>query len=212
MIGSLRGTVVARSTRGEVVLEVGGVGYRVTVTPATMASAGAVGADAMLHTHLHVREDALTLFGFATADERDCFEMLIAAHGVGPALARAILSTHAPAELHQVVVDGDAASLTLVPGVGQKTAARLMIELRSRFEAMGPPDAAVADGSTNGANGDAGTARANARSEVRAALGALGYGEDEARQAVATVVPDLRPDVGVEDLLRAALRSLGARR
>ncbi|MGI9080524.1 MAG: Holliday junction branch migration protein RuvA, partial [Acidimicrobiales bacterium] len=87
MIGSLRGTLVDRSCRGEVVVEVGGVGYRATVAPATVAAVGQPGSQVMLHTHLHVREDALTLYGFTTRDDRDCFEALIGAHGVGPALA-----------------------------------------------------------------------------------------------------------------------------
>ena len=134
MIGSLRGTIVHRSARGEVLLEVGGVGYRVTVPPATMAHLGELGATALVHTHLAVREDSLTLFGFATRDERDCFEALIGAHGVGPALALAILSVHGPALLRQALADGDLDALCLVPGVGRKTAARLMIELKSRLD------------------------------------------------------------------------------
>ena len=208
MIGSLRGTIVHRSSRGEVLLEVAGVGYRVTVPPATMAQLGELGSTAVVHTHLAVREDSLTLFGFATRDERDCFEALIGAHGVGPALALAILSVHGPTLLRQVLADGDLGALCLVPGVSRKTAARLMIELKSRLDL--PDDdleAAVA------ANGDGhghanGNGSVSSRAEVRAALAALGYETDEIHGALR----DLPAEGGVEELLRSALRLLGARR
>jgi holliday junction DNA helicase RuvA len=208
MIGSLRGTIVHRSSRGEVVLEVGGVGYRVTVPPSTMAHLGELGATAVVHTHLNVREDSLTLFGFVSRDERDCFEALIGAHGVGPALALAILSVHAPAPLRLVLADGDLDSLMLGPGVGRKTAARLLIELKSRLDvpdddASAQAAAAAADGANGNGNGSVST-----RAEVRAALGALGYEADEVHHALR----ELPADKGVEDLLRAALRLLGANR
>ena len=203
MIGSLRGRLVPGSGAGEVLVEVGGVGYRVCVTPATEAalvSSGVGGnghpaAEVHLHTHLLVREDALTLFGFATRSERDCFEALLGAHGVGPALALAILSVHAPSELGRLVAAGDRDALTLVPGVGPKTAARLMIELRSRLH-------------PGGLDEPAGEGTSSARSELRAALVALGYSDDEVRSAVR----ELPADGEVGDLVRAALRLLGARR
>src|SRR5207244_10952734 len=122
-----------RSPPGEVLVEVGGRGYRATVTPATLASAGDLGDNVFLHTHLHVREDALTLYGFATRDERACFEALIGAHGVGPALALAILAVHSPDSLRRTLADDDLDSLCLVPGVGKKTAVRLLVELKSRL-------------------------------------------------------------------------------
>jgi holliday junction DNA helicase RuvA len=208
MIGSLRGTVVHRSARGEVVLDVGGVGYRVTVPPSTMGHLGELGGTALVHTHLNVREDSLTLYGFGSRDERDCFEALIGAHGVGPALALAILSVHDPARLRQVVADGDLDALCLVGGVGRKTAARLLIELKSRLDL---PDGDLAAGvaAANGhANGD-GNGSASTRAEVRAALGALGYESDEVHHALREL-----PDDGstVEELLRRALRLLGASR
>src|SRR5439155_1621276 len=126
MIGFLRGVLIDR-TATEVLLDVQGVGYRVLVAPATIASLGEPGTTAVLHTHLHVREDALTLYGFPTRDERACFEALLGAHGVGPALALAILSVHRPASLQQVLATDDVDSLCLVPGVGKKTAARLLL-------------------------------------------------------------------------------------
>ena len=132
MIGSLRGTVLEYSPAGEVVLEVGGVGYRVLVPTGT---AGLVPGDpAFLFTHLHVREDALILYGFPTRDARDTFETLLGATGVGPKLALAICSVHGPAALRQLVLDGDVDALTLVPGVGKRTAQRLLLELQARLE------------------------------------------------------------------------------
>ena len=197
MIGRLRGTLAHRSSRGEVVLDVGGVGYRIAVSPATAAALGNVGDEVVVHTHLHVREDALTLFGFATADGRDCFESLLGAHGVGPGLALAILSTHGPDELRRVVLEGDLDALTLVPGVGRKTAARLLLELKSRLDVPETFDGAVV-GSANG----------SPRAEVRAALAALGYQPEEVRRAMG----ELPAHGDVKTLVRTALQTLGSSR
>jgi holliday junction DNA helicase RuvA len=196
MIGRLRGTLAHRSARGEVVLDVGGVGYRITVSPATSVALGSIGDEVVVHTHLHVREDALTLFGFATADGRDCFESLLGAHGVGPGLALAILSTHGPNDLRRVVLEGDLDALTLVPGVGRKTAARLLLELKSRLDV---PDGL--DTEVPGTNG-------SPRAEVREALAALGYQPEEVRRAMGV----LPPEGDVKTLVRAALQTLGATR
>ena len=133
MIGSLRGTLGDRSGTGEVLVEVAGVGYRVTVTPTTVVELGDPGAEVFVHIHHHIREDAQTLYGFLTREERDGFEALLGAHGVGPALALAILSVHGPDALALVVAEDDVDALCLVPGVGKKTAARLLIELKSRL-------------------------------------------------------------------------------
>jgi holliday junction DNA helicase RuvA len=206
MIGSLRGTLVDRSPRGEVVVEVGGVGYRATVAPSTLAALGELGGKVVLHTHLHVREDALALFGFPTRDERDCFEALIGAHGVGPALALAILSVHRPADLRRVLDDGDLDALTLVPGVGRKTAARLLIELKSRLESAAD-EMAVAAAVT--ANGDGnGNGAGSVRADLREALVALGYDAEQVRP----VLRQLPPEGEIQELLRAALRLLAAGR
>ena len=196
MIARLRGTLVHRSSRGEVVLDVGGVGYRISVSPATLVALGSIGDDVVVHTHLHVREDALTLFGFATADARDCFESLLGAHGVGPGLALAILSTHGPDDLRRVVFEGDIDALTLVPGVGRKTAARLLLELKSRLD--------VPDGPADPATATPGSPRA----EVREALAALGYQPDEVRRAMG----ELPQEGDVKTLVRTALQVLGASR
>jgi len=200
MIGRLRGTLVARTHRGEIVLDVGGVGYRVSVSPGTAVALGPVGDDVVVHTHLHVREDALTLFGFATAEGRDCFESLLGAHGVGPGLALAILSVHGPDELRRVVLEGDLDALTLVPGVGRKTAARLLLELKSRLD--------VPEGTGFDAEGLAGGEGGSSRREVRAALAALGYQPDEVRRALR----DLPPEGDLQTLVRTALQALGALR
>ena len=200
MIGSLRGTLVDRSSRGEVVVEVGGVGYRATVAPGTLAALGQPGDTVLLHTHLHVREDALALFGFATRDERDCFEALIGAHGVGPALALAILSVHGPTDLRRALAEGDLDALTLVPGVGRKTAARLLIELKSRLD-LPDLEPAAAAAMVNGSD-------RTARADLREALAGLGYGTDE----VGSVLRELPAEGAVEDLLRQALRLLAAAR
>ncbi len=134
MIGSLRGTLLERSPDGEVLVEVSGVGYRVSVTPRTLGLVGDPGGEVFLYVHDHVREDAHTLYGFLARDERSCFEALLGAHGVGPALALAIMAVHAPLDLRRAVAADDADALCLVPGVGKKTAARLLIELKSRLE------------------------------------------------------------------------------
>ena len=136
VIGLLRGPVVLRTGECEVIVDVGGVGYRVTVTPATAAAlvAAGAGSEAMLHVHTHVREDAIVLYGFVHDDERRCFEVLLASHGVGPALALAIMAMLSPAALSTAVLEDDLDTLCTVPGVGRKTAARLLIELKSRLD------------------------------------------------------------------------------
>jgi len=207
MIGSLRGRLLHRSA-GELLVEVGGIGYRCTVTPATAVAAGDVGQEVFLHVHHHVREDAVTLFAFASLEERRCFEALIGAHGVGPALALAILSVHTPTALHHVLADDDVAALCLVPGVGKKTALRLLVELKSRLDGAELDLTAVNGVGQNGAAADG--AIPAARVEVREALSGLGYGPDEVRDALAGLPGDAPEDAGA--LLRLALRSLAVAR
>ena len=138
MIGLLRGAVVVRTGEGEVIIDVGGVGYRVAVTPATAAALVVAGVrrsgEATLYVHTHVREDAIVLYGFVHDDERRCFEVLLGSHGVGPALALAIMAALSPAALSTAVLEEDLDTLCTVPGVGRKTAARLLIELKSRLD------------------------------------------------------------------------------
>ncbi len=199
MIGSLRGSLLDRPAPGEVLIEVGGVGYRVAVPTGTASSiAAGTGGEVFVHVHTHVREDAIVLYGFLHADERRCFEALLGAHGVGPTLALAILSSLSPATLSTAVLEDDVDTLCLVPGVGRKTAARLLLELKAR---LALPD--LGDASTVG-TADAGAGGGAERREVRAALAELGYGPEEIRGAL-DALPD---DGGVEELLRMALREL----
>jgi Holliday junction DNA helicase RuvA len=203
VIGSLRGRLVLRSAE-EVLVDVNGVGYRCAVAPSTAVALGPVGDEVFVHVHHHVREDAQTLYGFATLEERIAFEALLGAHGVGPALALAILSVHSPDALRRALADDDVAALCLVPGVGRKTAARLLVELKSRLDVpdLDPVATAVA------ANGN-GRARPTPVGEVREALVGLGYGPEEVGAAVAVLPTDHDGDVG--SLLRLALRSLADR-
>jgi Holliday junction DNA helicase RuvA len=198
MIGSLRGTVLDRApgpSSGDILLEVGGVGYRCSVPTGTLALAE-LAAPLFLHVHTHVREDAIILYGFASRDERTCFEALITVHGVGPALALALLSTHAPPALRRIVASDDAGALTLVPGVGAKTATRLLLELKAKLEVD------LSDGGlavVGGASSPAGP-----RAEVRAALAGLGYGADEVRDAMR----DLPDEGDAAEMVRMALHQL----
>ena len=124
MIGLLRGAVVLRTGEGEVIIDVGGVGYRASVPTTVVAGLGAPGSEVFLHVHTHVREDAIVLYGFLHDDERRCFEVLLGSHGVGPALALAIMAVLSPASLSTAVLEDDLDTLCTVPGVGRKTAAR----------------------------------------------------------------------------------------
>ncbi|MBM4421361.1 MAG: Holliday junction branch migration protein RuvA [Chloroflexi bacterium] len=181
MIGSLRGRVTARAA-DHVVLEVGGVGYRVFVPRQPMDDA------VLLHTHQVTREDGMFLYGFATREELALFEMLIAVSGVGPKSALALLATATPAELAAAIASGDAAMLARAPGVGKKTAERLIVDLRSRVSAIG-----------------AGAPAALPEDEVGAALVALGFSAAEAVAALRRVPPP--GAVSTEERLALALRS-----
>lgn len=202
MIGSLRGTLLDRGGE-EVLVEVGGIGYQVVVSPTTALAVGEVGEEVFLWVHHHIREDHQSLYGFVDADARRCFTALLGAHGVGPALALAILSVHGPQDLARVLADDDVNALCLVPGVGKKTAARLLVELKSRLDI--PLDHASAETTEAPAGG---TGPAAARADVREALAGLGYGVDEIRDVLADL-PDA-DDAGV--LLKTALSRLSVSR
>ena len=179
MIGSLRGEVLERGLDGVVLLEVGGVGYHVTCRRGRWPS-WSRRPSAFLYVHHHIREDAQTLYGFARPRRaHDVPDVLIATHGVGPALAMAILATHPPAALVDIVAAGDVAALTLVPGVGKKTAERLLVELQE------PPRRA---GARPGRRRPA--TAASAVGDVREALAGLGYGADEIREALRELPAD----------------------
>jgi Holliday junction DNA helicase RuvA len=201
MIASLRGEVIERDPDTGVVLEVHGVGYRVQVTTRTLSQM-AVGSTVYVHVHHHIREDAQVLYGFVSRSEREAFGVLIATHGIGPALALAVLSTYTPTELFEVVAAGDLGGLTMVPGVGKKTAERLLVELRNRLSIP-----VVESGETGGADGG----RASVLSDVREALGGLGYGAEEVKEVMRSLSgADQLRDAAT--LLREALTLLGSRR
>ncbi len=203
MIASLRGRLLHRGA-GEVLVEVAGIGYVVVVSPTTVVALGEVGDEAFVWVHHHVREDAETLYGFGTRDEKVTFEALLGAHGVGPSMALAILSVHAPPALVRILADDDVAALCLVPGVGKKTAARLLVELKSRLDV---PDSGVVP-SVHGGGSLVTPAERTATTDVREALAGLGYGPDEIRAATA----ELADDGDASAMLRQALQRLASAR
>ncbi|HVE63558.1 MAG TPA: Holliday junction branch migration protein RuvA [Mycobacteriales bacterium] len=195
MIASVSGRVSSLAPDAAV-LDVGGVGLLIHCTPRTLAGLR-TGEVASLATVLVVREDALTLFGFATADERVIFELLQTATGVGPRLAQAVLAVHAPDAVRRAVAADDLTALTQVPGVGRKGAQRIVLELKDR---LGPA----------GSAGPAAASPASARGQVREALVGLGYPAREADEAVAALPAALdEEDLGAA--LKLALRSLDRR-
>jgi Holliday junction DNA helicase RuvA len=189
VIGRLRGKAVAWDADG-LVLDVGGVGYRLLATPAAVRKAEAAD-DVALETHLHVRDDALQLFGFADAAERELFELLLAVNGVGPKVALAIVSGYSPGELKRAIVREDAALFQTIPGIGKKTAQRVVLELREKIA----PLAAVEAPHLGGGDGHV---------VARDALVELGYTAAEAEQKLAETDPDLPPAERVRLALRAA--------
>ena len=203
MIGALFGKLVETYADGALV-DVNGVGYRVHAPASVLARLPGAGERVKLHTHLHVREDALTLYGFTTGEERDLFEVLIGVNGIGPKGALAVLSVYAPDALRRAVLGEDVDALTLIPGVGKKTASRMILELK---EKLGAGDI---DLSLVGAT----PAVQQALSEVRAALLQLGYSTTEAREAIEAVAAEAAAANGngtPERLLKMALKELGAR-
>jgi Holliday junction DNA helicase RuvA len=183
-------------------VEVGGVGLAVSCSPGTLARLR-VGETARLATSLVVREDSLTLFGFADDDERALFELLQTANGVGPKLAQTMLAVHPPRELRRAIASSDHATLTQVPGIGRKGAERIVVELRDR---IGGPDGADAAGEPAGA-----VPVAPWRDQLATALAGLGFGSKEAGEAVDAVAAEVdeadRPDLAI--LLRRSIQLLG---
>lgn len=205
MIASVHGTVLAVRLDAAVV-EVGGVGMLVQATPATLAGLR-VGQTALLHTQLVVREDSLTLFGFADADEREVFEVLQTVSGVGPRLALAMLAVHTPDGLRRAVAAEDLAALKRVPGIGHKGAQRIVLELADRLGV--PRDLAAGGGAPVAAS------PADRRDQVVEALVGLGWNVKAAQDAVTSVLDGSEEPVGeaeVAGVLRAALRTLGGGR
>jgi Holliday junction DNA helicase RuvA len=188
MIGRLRGTIVARRNEG-VTLEVGGVGYEIAVTPQTLSSLPGLGEQMVLHTHLHVREDAMTLYGFMDEVGRDMFRLLLATSGIGPKVAMAILGSMRVEELHRAVTGEDIDALTVVPGIGKRSAQRILLDLKPK----------LVDADVVSLGGESGSGR------IREALEGLGYAAAEIRD----IIPEIPTDAPLEQQLRTALKALG---
>ena len=189
MIARLRGTVAARTGAG-VVIDVGGVGYLVAATPRVRAR---VGEETTVETYLHVREDALQLYGFADAEERELFVHLLTVSGIGPKVALAVVSGSPAAELRKAIAMGDHARFQAIPGIGKKTAERIVLELKEKLGAVTEPAlSAVGD--------------APGHLVARDALVELGYSIVDAERALA----DVDPELPAEERVRLALRGAAA--
>lgn len=200
MIAWVRGPVLSISL-DHAVIEVGGVGFAVYATPTTLAGLRR-GEEASLATSLVVREDSLTLFGFTDAQARDLFVLLQTASGVGPRLALATLAVLAPDQLRNALADGNLTVLTQVPGIGRKSAERLILELRDKV-------AAVSSAAVPGGSGDGGADRGRIRSEVAEALVGLGFSVKQAEQSVESVLASDDSATDTSSVLRKALATLG---
>jgi Holliday junction DNA helicase RuvA len=200
MIASVRGVVTAILLDSTVV-EVGGVGMRVFCTPNTLASLR-TGAEARLATTLIVREDSLTLYGFADDDERQLFELLLTANGVGPRIAQAVLAVHQPDAVRRAIGGGDIAALTQVPGIGKRGAEKMIVELKDKIGPVG-----------FGAGGSTSVLAGGWQEQVRQGVIALGWNATQAEQAVAAITESIDGEVPpVPVLLRQAIRLLGKSR
>lgn len=198
MISRLRGQLVEKDAEG-VVIDVGGVGYRVSTSLGTMSELPPVGGECVIHTRMVVREDAMLLFGFALQDERSSFDALTAVSRVGPKLALAVLSALSPPQISEAVARGDVTKLASVPGLGKKTAERLVVELKGKdLAAFASVDSA----------GSAPTNGGGPYMEAREALMGLGYSLEEADR----VLNEVPPQETVELYIKEALRKIGGRR
>jgi holliday junction DNA helicase RuvA len=200
VIAHLRGKILEKHPN-RIVIDVNGVGYDVFVPLSTFYGLGDPGRDLALRIHTHVREDALTLYGFATLLEQELFERLIGVSGIGPKVALAVLSGIEPHELTRAIEHADLARLTAIPGVGKKTAERIVLELKDRL-----PKAPIAAAATSAGA----PATAVLRDDVLSALVNLGYHRPLAEKAVDAAIKMLgpSPDAGFERMLKTALREL----
>jgi holliday junction DNA helicase RuvA len=195
MIGSLRGKLVDKRPN-QILLDVGGVGYQVHIPLSTFAALGALHDETTLLIHTHVREDQFNLFGFITAREKHCFELLISASGVGPSLALKILSGMSLEELVPAIRKGDLAQLVRIPGVGRKTAERMVVELRDKLAVVDIREAGKP------------ATRSQLESDVASALVNLGYDERSVERAIEKARASA--DADFESLLRTSLQLLGS--
>jgi Holliday junction DNA helicase RuvA len=194
VIGSLNGTVIARRPDG-CLLEVSGVGYQIACSATTMSTVPPVGSEVRLFTHLHVREDALALYGFAIEGERLMFEALIGVSGVGPKVALQVCSSFTPEAFRKALVTDDVDAICAIPGIGKKTAARMVLDLKEKLDL---PDLAL----VGSKSGDKLIAQA------RSALENLGYSSGEVRVALGEISPE--EDASIEELIRTALKVLAS--
>lgn len=195
MFASLRGMLTYSSADGQVVLEVNGVGYKLSVPTSDIGELRgkvAGGQEILLSVHTHVREDAIVLYGFLSSLVRETFEQLIRIHGVGPSMALGLLSTFSTSELRRVVSEGDITALCKVPGVGKKTAERLVVDLRATLGGDSTPALQVT----------------GAKAEAAEALAELGYSAGEIQRGLA----GLGADLTIEEMLRLALRELATKK
>jgi len=179
---------VAEKGAGRVVIAVHGVGYEVLAPTSTIAKLPAVGKTTRVHTRMHVRDDAMTLYGFASVDERTLFDLLVTVTGVGPKVALSFLSVLSPDAIRRAVATGDVVALTVVPGVGRKVAQRVVVDLKDKLGGEGIP-------------------LSGPLADVREALLSLGISPQEASEALSGLPAD--GEAPVEDLLREALRRVG---
>lgn len=190
MIGRLRG-IHSGITRDGVLIDVSGVGYTVFMTPEAVAELPAVGEEVVVHTHLQVREDDMSLYGFSSAADRDLFGIVISASGIGPKVGMALMATLRPDQLRRAIATEDADALTAAPGVGKRSAQKIILELRPK---LADAEAEVVTGS--------------GLAHVRDALEQLGYRPEEINE----VVTDLDQDLTVSEQVKAALKALGQAR
>jgi holliday junction DNA helicase RuvA len=213
MIAQLRGTLCDKRPN-QLIVEVGGVGYLVNIPLSTFYAVGGLKEEVVLLVHTHVREDQLALYGFLTAREKHLFEMLLSASGVGPTLALKILSGMSADELAPAIREGDIARLTRIPGVGKKTAERMVVELRDRLAAAEPEAGAAATAAgRGGVSGDVVSALLNLGYDSRAAEAAVeraGRSEQKNSKSAPLTPKGAAPTGNFEALLRAALHELSA--
>ena len=197
MIARLTGVLLAKGPT-EIIVDAGGVGYGVSIPLSTYEALGEVRSQVSIFTYLHVREDVLQLYGFATEEERDVFRALIGVNGIGPKMAQGILSGIPAADLKSHILTGNFSALTAIPGVGRKIAERMVVELKdkiARMESVSPAAATGTDG------------QSRVRAEALMALTSLGYNRQAAERAIRAAMQDAGgSDATVESLIKAALR------
>ncbi len=197
MLSHLKGILHHKSPT-EIVVDVNGVGYALSIPLSTFEKLGEAGSAISILTYLHVREDILQLYGFATESERELFRLLISVSGIGPKIAQGILSGAQTTELQNLIAQGNVAALTAIPGIGRKTAERLIVELRDKIAKLEPPLAT------------AGSSPAGIRAEALMALTSLGYNRAAAEKAIRAALQEFDgKEPTIQELLKQALKSAG---